>query len=290
MSYTYQNGDNVEILNWYHRRAPLPFPISVIFRRSIIWHIRTSFRHFVRPIVLVRHSFRHDMLSSFQLPSTSRAFLQIQHISDGTGISPSRNRSIRVQRPSVALLGFLGFVDTVPWQQASTPFATIEHLRCRSREISIDIRHPQLHHICRISSICRPSSSVTHETVCNLLRTGLHILSVDSEHCPLPCPGQCDTFRIYHFERSIEKASQHIRFLCAHNCLNFRTYLIHVEACLLVFALTDKNTCRAQAVTQANQGLRSLWITCAASTMAVFVVRDPGAGSNWVVEIYSDAV
>jgi hypothetical protein len=99
MSHTYQNGDNVEILNWYHRRAPLPFPISisaVIFRRSIIWHIRTSFRHFVHPIALVRHSFRHDMLSSFQLSSTSQAFLQIQHISDGTGISPSRNRSILV--------------------------------------------------------------------------------------------------------------------------------------------------------------------------------------------------
>jgi hypothetical protein len=91
---------------------------------------------------------------------------------------------------------------------------------------------------------------------------------------------QSDTFQTYHFERSIEKAPQHIRFLCTHNCLNFRTCLIHVEACLLVFALTDKITCRAQAVTQANRGLRSLWITCAASTMAVFAVRGPGAGSN----------
>lgn len=220
------------------------------------------------------------MLSSFQLPSTSRAFLQIQHISDGTGISPSSNHSISVQRPSVALLSLLGFVLLILCPKASTPFATIEHLQCRSRETSIDSQPPQLHHICRISSICCPSSSVTHETVCNLFRTGLHTLSVDSEHCPPPCPGQCDTFRIYRFERSIKKASQHIRFLCPHNCLNFRTCLIHVEACLLVFALTDKNTCRAQAVTQANQGLRSLWITCAASTMAVFAVRDPGAGSN----------
>src|SRR3954452_10740100 len=64
------------------------------------------------------------------------------------------------------------------------------------------------------------------------------------------------TFRIYHFERSIEKASQHYRFLGAHDFLNFRTGLIHVEACLLVFALADENTCRAQAVIKANQGLR----------------------------------
>jgi hypothetical protein len=100
---------------------------------------------------------------------------------------------------------------------------------------------------------------------------------------------QSDTFRIYHFERRIEKASQHIRFLCAHNCLNFRTCLIHVEACLLVFALIDKNTCRAQAVIEANQGLRSLWITCAASAKAVFAVRDPDAGSNGAIEICLDA-